>query len=93
MFRQSGWTGLMQAAYAGQTETVSLLLERGANVDTADEVCVGPLLAGKDHVGYHSLNAPGVGRPPKLGLVSQTRRVSQGEGAGTAKQQSEPVCV
>ena len=38
---QSGRTGLIQAANTGQTETVSLLLERGANVDAADEVfCV-----------------------------------------------------
>ena len=38
ILRQSGRTGLIEAANSGQTETVLMLLDKGANVNAIDEV-------------------------------------------------------
>ena len=37
---QSGYTALMRAAMNGKLTTVELLINSGANVDTADEVSI-----------------------------------------------------
>jgi ankyrin repeat protein len=36
--RQDGWTAMMHAARYGRLEIVSLLMERGANMDLQDKV-------------------------------------------------------